>query len=115
MTDQYFYRDTQLPYRGELSEPSGVDADSVALPFLQAATGVFEMEVPGTVLTSNAKDPKAKVLSWDLRYGESVDATVTYRTYEWVAMVSVILVLIFLVYALKEGLGALRRRKQARA
>ena len=113
--DQYFFRDTQLTYKVELSEPSGVDVDSVALPFLQAATGVFEMEVPGTVLTSNAKDPKAKVLSWDLRYGESVDASVTYRTYEWVAMVSVVLVLIFLVYALKEGLGALRRRKQARA
>jgi hypothetical protein len=113
--DQYFYRDTQLSYKVELSEPSGVDADSVALPFLQAATGTLEIEVPGTVLSSNAKDPKARVLTWDLRYGESVDASVTYRTYEWVAMVSVILVAIFLLYVLKEVLGALRRRKQARA
>ena len=113
--DQYFYRDTQLSYKVELSEPSGVEPDSVALPYLQAGSGVLEMEVPGTVLTSNAKDPKAKVLAWDLKYGQSVDATVTYRTYEWVAMVSVVLVAIFLIYVIKELFGALRRRKQARA
>jgi hypothetical protein len=113
--DQYFYRDTELTYKVELSEPSGVEPDSVALPFLEAATGVLEIEVPGTVLESNAKDPKAKVLSWDLRYGQAVDARVKYRTYEWVAMVSVVLVAIFLVYVLIESFKALRRRKQARS
>lgn len=113
--DQYFYKDTQLIYKVELSEPSGVEPDSVALPFLQAATGVLEVEVPGTVLASNAKDPKARVLTWDLKYGQAVDATVTYRTYEWVAMVSVVLVVIFLIYVLKEVFAALRRRKQARS
>ena len=114
--DQYFYRDTQLSYKVELSEPSGVEPDSVTLPYLQNATGVLEMEVPGTVLTSNAKDPKAKVLTWDLKYGQSVDATVTYRTYEWVAMVSVVLVAIFLVYVVKELFAALgRRKKQSKA
>ncbi len=112
--DQYFYKDTELSYKVELSEPSGVDPDSVALPVLQQATGVLEIEVPGTVQESNAKDPKAKVLQWDLRYGQAVDARVKYRTYEWVAMVSVFLVAIFLAYVIKESLGALRRRKQAR-
>ena len=67
------------------------------------------------MLTSNAKDPKAKVLTWDLKYGQSVDASVTYRTYEWVAMVSVVLVAVFLIYVIKELFGALRRRKQARS
>ena len=55
------------------------------------------------------------MLTWDLKYGQSVDASVTYRTYEWVAMVSVVLVAVFLIYVIKELFGALRRRKQARS
>jgi hypothetical protein len=112
--DQYFYRDTELSYKLELSEPSGVDIDSTALPFLEQASGVFEVEVPGTILATNSTTRNGNTVSWPLAYGQTVDATVKYRTYEWVAMVSVVLVAIFLIYVIKELFGALRRRKQVR-
>jgi len=101
--DQYFYKDTSLAYKLELTEPSGVTVDSAAVGFLQAATGTFILDVPGTILKTNAKQRSGNTLTYPLAYGQSVDVDVTYRQWEWVAMVSVVLVFGFLAYLAMVG------------
>ena len=60
--DQYFYKDTTLGYRLELTEPANATVDSLALPYAQKATGVFEVEVPGTILKTNAPKRQGNLL-----------------------------------------------------
>ncbi len=108
--DQYFYRDTSLGYKAELREPSGATVDSVAAPLLSEASGELVLDVPGQILSTNAPTRNGNTLSWPLRYGETVEVAVTYRQFEWVAMVSVILVAIFLGYLLFNGIKAFRAR-----
>jgi hypothetical protein len=112
--DQYFYRDTNLGYTLELTEPEGATVDSVALPYAQKATGVVQVDVPGTILRTNAPQRQGNQLSWPLAYGEKLDIKVSYREWQWVSMVSVVLVAIFLGYLLIEGIKQLRRRGKPR-
>ncbi|MGH7725728.1 MAG: hypothetical protein ACREOU_09900 [Candidatus Eiseniibacteriota bacterium] len=110
--DQYFFRDTSLGYKAELQEPSGATFDSVAAPFMQQATGELVLTVPGQILETNATSRNGNTLTYPLRYGETVEVTVTYRQFEWVAMVSVVLVAIFLGYLAWNGLRAFQARKK---
>lgn len=110
--DQYFYRDTSLGYRLELTEPEGATVDSIALPYAQKATGVLEIEVPGTILKTNAPKQQGNLLTYPLAYGQKVDVQVTYREWQWVSMVSVVLVAIFLGYLLFSGIKALANKKK---
>lgn len=112
--DQYFYKDTSLGYRLELTEPSNATVDSVALPYAQKATGVLEVEVPGTILKTNAPKRQGNLLTYPLAYGEKLDVQVTYREWQWVSMVSVVLVAIFLGYLLFSGIRALTKKKGPR-
>jgi len=104
--DQYFYKDTELSYKQELIEPEGATVDSVALPYAQQATGTLEIEVPGTIIKTN--DPHWKrgsnKLTYPLAYGQTVDVQVLFREWEWVSMVSVLLVAIFLGSLLLSGI-----------
>src|SRR5262249_23035675 len=69
VTDQYFYRDTDLKYLVSLKEPSNAAVDSVALPYVQRATGTFELEVPGSILkVSKDGQKKGNVVSYALAY-----------------------------------------------
>jgi hypothetical protein len=113
--DQYFYKDTELTYHVALREPSGVDIDSVAVPFVNAATGSFELEVPGQLLKSNAPQKNGNVMTWPLAYGGTLDVDVTFRQFEWVPVVSVILVLVFLVYLSLAGIKSLGQRGKSKA
>jgi hypothetical protein len=108
--DQYFYKDTTLGYRVELSEPEGATVDSLALPYAEKATGELELEVPGTILKTNAPKRQGNVLSYALSYGQKLDVQVTYREWQWVSMVSVVLVAIFLGYLALSGLKHLARK-----
>ena len=109
--DQYFYKDTDLSYHVSLSEPSGTTIDSLARPFLEQAKGTFELEVPGQILSvSKTGTRNGNVVSYPLAYGQTVDAQVTFRQFEWVPVVSVILVAIFLGYLAIAGLKALQAR-----
>jgi hypothetical protein len=108
--DQYFYKDTTLGYRVELSEPEGATVDSLALPYAQKATGDLELEVPGTILRTNAPKRQGNVLSYPLAYGTKLDVQVTYREWQWVSMVSVVLVAIFLGYLALSGIKHLARK-----
>jgi len=112
--DQYFYKDTTLEYGLKLTEPSGVTVDSVVAPVLHQATGELTVEVPGTVLKADSTAVrKGRVLTWKMAYGGDLDASVTYRHYEWVPMVSVVLVILFLGFLAVNGLRGLRRRQAA--
>jgi len=113
--DQYFYRDTDLSYHVSLSEPSGTTIDSLAKPFLERAKGTFELEVPGQILSVSKTGTKnGNVVSYPLAYGQTVEAEVVYRQFEWVPVVSVILVAIFLVYLFLAGMKALKARGEAK-
>jgi hypothetical protein len=108
--DQYFYKDTTLGYKLELSEPDNATVDSLALPYAERATGVLEIEVPGTILKHNAPKKAGNLLSWPLAYGQTVDAEVSFREWQWVSMVSVVLVAIFLGYLLLSGIKHLSKK-----
>jgi hypothetical protein len=109
--DQYFFKDTSLSYKVELQEPSGTTVDSLAKPWLDRAKGTFELEVPGTILSSSTGGTRAgNTISWPLAYGTSVDVQVTFREFEWVPVVSVILVALFLGYLALAGLKAMAAR-----
>jgi hypothetical protein len=102
--DQYFFKDTELSYKVELTPPEGATVDSLALPWGEKATGVLEVEVPGSILSTNAPKRAGNVLSWPLAYGETLDVKVSYREWQWVSMVSVVLVVIFLGYLAIAGI-----------
>ena len=109
--DQYFYKDTSLQYKQQLSEPDNATVDSLALPYAKGATGTLEIEVPGTILKSNAPKKEGNKLIYPLAYDSNLDVEITYREWQWVSMVSVVLVAIFLGYLLFSGLRALTRKK----
>jgi len=111
--DQYFYKDTTLGYRQQLSEPDNATVDSLALPYAQKATGVLEIEVPGTILKTNAPKRAGNLLTYPLAYDTNLDVQVTYREWQWVSMVSVLLVAIFLGYLALSGIKAMTRKKGA--
>ena len=114
--DQYFYTDTSLGYKVELSAPETGTVDSLALPYAEKATGQLELEVPGTILETNAPKRQGNMLTWPLQYGETLDVKVKYREWQWVSMVSVLLVAIFLGYLLFAGIRTLARKgKQPKA
>ena len=94
--DQYFFIDTSIGYKQELTSPDNATVDSLALPYAEKATGTLEIEVPGTILTHNAPKKQGNVLTYPLAYGQTVDIKVTYREWQWVSMVSTVLVAIFL-------------------
>jgi len=102
--DQYFYKDTQLSYKQELSEPEGATVDSVALPYAQQATGTLEIVVPGTIIKTNAPQQSGNTLTYPLAYGQTVDVQVSFREWQWISMVSVLLVAIFLGSLLLSGI-----------
>jgi len=102
--DQYFYKDTELSYKQELVEPEGATVDSVALPYAQQATGTLEISVPGTIIKYNAPQKSGNTLTYPLAYGQTVDVQVSFREWEWVSMVSVLLVAIFLGSLLFSGI-----------
>ena len=51
---------------------------------------------------------------WPLAYGDKVDVQVSYREWQWVSMVSVVLVAIFLGYLAFSGIKHLSRKGKAR-
>lgn len=112
--DQYFWTVTTLSYSLELSEPAGSTVDSLWLPWLSQATGELVLEVPGTIETTNAPKREGNQLTYSLAYGQSVEVEVSYKQMQWVAMVSVALVGIFLVYLLLAGLKAMKARGASR-
>ena len=112
--DQYFYKDTSLGYRLEMAEPENATVDSVALPYAQRATGELEVLVPGTILKTNAPKRQGNLLTWPLAYGEKLDVQVSYREWQWVSMVSVVLVTIFLGYLALAGIKHLTRKGKTR-
>ena len=110
--DQYFFTETALSYEIEMTEPSGATVDSVWVAWMPLAKGELVLDVPGTILSSNAPTKNGNKLSWPLAYGETVTAEVKYRQVQWVAIVSVILVALFLVYLLISGLRGMTARKK---
>lgn len=112
--DQYFYKDTTLGYKLELSEPENATVDSLAMPYAQKATGEIAIEVPGSILTHNAPKKQGNVLSWPVAYGQTLDAQVSYREWQWVSMVSVVLVAIFLGYLLFSGIKHMGKKGKQR-
>jgi hypothetical protein len=114
IVDQYFYRDTMLGYAVELIPPEGATVDSTALPYAEKATGTVEVDVPGTILTTNAPQRAGNHLTWPVAAGQKLDLKVKYREWQWVSMVSVVLVAIFLGYLTMEGIKQLRRRGKPR-
>ena len=52
--------------------------------------------MPGTILEHNAPKKQGNVLTYPLAYGQTVDIKVVYREWQWVSMVSTVLVAIFL-------------------
>jgi hypothetical protein len=102
--DQYFFKDTQLSFKQELTEPEGATVDSLALPYAQQATGTLELEVPGTIIKTNAPKRSGNTLTYPLAYGQSVDVQVSFREWQWVSMVSVLLVALFLGSLLLSGI-----------
>ena len=65
----------------------------------------------------NAPKRAGNQLTYPLTYGETVEVEVSYKQMQWVAVVSVVLVGIFLLYLLFAGVKALatRGRKPAPA
>jgi len=111
--DQYFFTVTKLAYNLEMTEPQGVSVDSVQLAMLPAAKGELTVTVPGTILSSNAPTKNGNTLTWPLAYGQEIEVEVEYQQIQWVAIVSVVLVAIFLVYLLISGLRAMGAKKKA--
>ena len=112
--DQYFFKDTELSYKVELTPPDGATVDSLALPWAEKATGVLEVEIPGSILSTNAPKRAGNVLSWPLAYGQTLDVKVSFREWQWVSMVSVILVAIFLGYLAMAGIKQLGQKGKKR-
>ena len=112
--DQYFYKDTKLSYKQELLEPEGATVDSTALPYAQQATGTVELVVPGTILNTNAPQRSGNKMTWPIAYGQTIDMQVSYREWEWVSMVSVVLVALFLGSLVIAGLKRLGGKKGAK-
>jgi hypothetical protein len=104
--DQYFYTVTTLSFELELSEPSGTQIDSVWAPWVQQATGEVTIEVPGEVMKTNAPKRAGNQLTYPLAYGQTVEVEVQYSQMQWVAVVSVVLVAIFLLYLVFAGIKA---------
>ncbi len=102
--DQYFYKDTDLSYKLELAEPEGATVDSVALPYAERATGSLELVVPGSIIKTNATQRSGNTLTYPLAYGKTLDVQVSFREWQWVSMVSVLLVAIFLGSLALQGL-----------
>ncbi|MEP7028844.1 MAG: hypothetical protein ABI960_09645 [Candidatus Eisenbacteria bacterium] len=94
--DQYFYKDTDLSYKVVLSEPDGATVDSLALPYAERATGTLELTVPGSIIKTNATQRNGNTLTYALGFGQTLDVQVAFREWQWVSMVSVLLVAIFL-------------------
>lgn len=113
--DQYFFTVTKLSYELELTEPSGAQVDSAYVPWLEQARGELSITVPGSIDSTNAPTKNGNTLTWPLAYGQTVEVEVTYRQIQWVAIVSVILVAIFLVSLLFSGLKALQGRGKAKS
>jgi hypothetical protein len=95
-----------------LSEPANSAVDSAWAPWVSQATGTLEVEVPGTIEKTNAPTRNGNVLSYPLAYGQTVEVEVSYKQMQWVAVVSVILVAIFLLYLAFAGLRAMQGRKK---
>ena len=104
--DQYFYTITDLGYELELSEPAGAQVDSVWAPWIQQATGEVTFEVPGEIIKTNAPKRAGNLLTYPLAYGQTVEVEVSYKQMQWVAVVSVVLVAIFLLYLVFAGIRA---------
>jgi len=112
--DQYFFTETTLNYKLEMTEPSGATVDSSWLAWMPQAKGELVLTVPGQILGTNAPTKNGNTLSWPLAYGQEVEAQVSYRQIQWVAIVSVILVGIFLAYLLFSGLKAMGAKNKAK-
>jgi hypothetical protein len=110
--DQYFYTVTTLGYNHEMSEPSGSAVDSVWAPWVQQAQGEVTIEVPGEIITTNATQRAGNRLTYPFRYGETLDIEVSYKQMQWVAIVSVVLVGIFLLYLIYAGIRAMAKGKK---
>jgi hypothetical protein len=108
--DQYFYKDITLGYKIELTEPTGASVDSMQLEMAKNAEGEFVVDVPGTILSTNAPKRTGNTLSWPLKYGETLEVQVSYRQMVWVATVSTVLVGLYLLYLIFAGLRALAAR-----
>jgi hypothetical protein len=108
--DQYFWTVTTLSYELEMSEPSSAQVDSIWLPWLSQARGELVLEVPGTIVETNATNREGNTLTYPLAYGETVEVMVSFKQMQWVAVVSVILVAIFLIYLLLAGLKGMKAR-----
>jgi len=115
LKDQYFFTETTLNYKLELTEPSGATVDSVMLAMMPLAKGEFLLTVPGQILKSNAPTKSGNTLTWPLAYGTEIEAEVTYRQVQWVAIVSVVLVAIFLLSLLIGGLRAMGKKNKKAA
>jgi hypothetical protein len=115
LKDQYFFTVTTLNYNLELTEPSGATVDSAMLAMMPLAKGEFLLTVPGQILKTNAPTKNGNTLSWPLAYGQEIEAEVTYRQVQWVAIVSVILVAGFLLYLVFGGLRAMGAKKKKAA
>ena len=113
LEDQYFFTRTTLAYNLEMTEPSGATVDSSWLAWMPQAQGEFVLTVPGTILKTNAPTKNGNTLTWPLAYGQEIAAEVSYQQVQWVAIVSVILVAIFLGYLLFSGLRAMGAKKKA--
>ena len=115
LKDQYFFTETTLNYKLELTEPSGATVDSAMLAMMPLAKGEFLLTVPGQILKSNAPTKSGNTLTWPLAYGTEIEAEVTYRQVQWVAIVSVVLVAIFLLSLLIGGLRAMGKKNKKAA
>jgi len=114
LKDQYFFTETTLNYKLEMTEPQGATVDSSWLAWMPQAKGELVVTVPGQILATNAPTKNGNTLSWPLAYGQEVEAEVSYRQVQWVAIVSVILVAIFLLYLLMSGLRAMGAKNKAK-
>jgi hypothetical protein len=112
--DQYFFTETTLNYKLEMTEPSGATVDSSWLAWMPQAKGELVLTVPGEILETNAPTKAGNTLTWPLAYGQEVEATVSYRQVQWVAIVSVILVALFLIYLLVSGLKSMGAKNKAK-
>jgi hypothetical protein len=82
------------------------------MPYARA-TGELEIEVP--VRSSRpTRQRQGNLLTYPLAYGEKLDVQVTFREWQWVSMVSVVLVAIFLGYLALSGIKHLTRKGKAR-
>lgn len=108
--DQYFFTITTLGYSLELTEPQGAAVDSLWAPWVQQAAGEVTFEVPGQILETNATRRAGNRLTYPLAYGQTLEVEVSYKQMQWVAIDSVVLVGIFLLYLLFAGLKAMRAR-----